>query len=717
MPLISDEPELCSTVTTEKHKTLTEEPSQEPSVESCYDAVRGAREYAIACMKNGDHWSGEVHSNVTITAEYIYLKYYLNLDIDHKPLIKFLTSQQRSDGSWGIAPDHPGDVSICVEAYLALKILGVDPQLPMMREARAFILSKGGLAGIRLFTRIYLAMFGLFSWDSIPQLAPELILLPNAAPFSIYRFSSWARITLVPLLVIASHKPLFGLPNGRSKNNNYLDELWPDPERKKAPYAPPFLSLLRQNDWIGVAATVADGFMYHQSKIPIPGMPSLRRYAVRKCMAWLLEHQEPSGDFAGIFPSLHAAIMAMFLEGIPLDDPRMIRALDALERFGVKDHKGLRFQPCASAGWDTALMSTGILDSCPEDDEDRCEVLCHIGNALKWMKRKQNVGVAGDWRIYRPLINSGGFSFEYHNSWYPDIDDTQASVIAIIKADPENIASEPVIAAIEWIIGMQNADGGWAGFDYGNDKLYLNNIPFSDMGAFCDPSTADVTGGVIECFGMIMKICPPMHRASPRITSLLAKMENAIEAAINFIIVQQETDGSWYGRWGCNYLYGTTHVLCGLEYFHGRKGYENLEGVVSRGLDFIVRWQNPDGGWGESTTSYNKPKQLEFASCESMPSQTAWCVMALLPYRPVSDRVLARGIAHLLNTQTDMEPPAYLTDNTVSIRRRQARSWPERLYTATGFPGHMMLKYDFYCHYFPMMALGRYIEKKRKAET
>jgi squalene-hopene/tetraprenyl-beta-curcumene cyclase len=595
-------------------------------------------------MNSDGHWSGEVHANVTIAAEYVFLKTYLDLDVDHGALVKFLTSQQRSDGSWGIAPDNPGDISTSVEAYLALKILGVDAQKPEMQKACLFILSEGGMGGIRLFTRIFLAMFGLYSWDSVPQLAPGLIFIPNGAPMSIYNFSSWARITLVPLLVIASQRPLFALPSGRHHNNNYLDELWPNPEQREAPYAPPFLSLLLRKDWVGIASTTADAFMLYLSKMHLPIMILLRRQAIQGCMAWLLERQEPSGDFAGIFPSLHAAIMAMYLEGTKLDDPRMIRGLEALERFSIRDLNGLRFQPCVSAGWDTALMTTGVLDSCPKDDADKADIREHIDRSLSWMRKQQNVGVSGDWRIYRPFINSGGFSFEYQNSWYPDIDDTQASVIAFVKTDPENVASEPVIAALEWILGMQSSNGGWAGFDYNNDKLYLNNIPFSDMDAFCDPPTADVTGGVIECFGLVMEICPAKYRETRRKSSLLTRMGKAADDAIGFLVQQQELDALFYGRWGCDYLYGTTHVLCGLEFFHGRTGYEYLGEVISRGLAFLVLWQNSDGGWGEGAASYNKPRTTEFASCESTPSQTAWCVMALVAYRDTSNMALSRGV-------------------------------------------------------------------------
>lgn len=687
----------------------------ETLVDRCRSAIESARRYAAEVMKTDNHWSGEVRSNVTITAEYIFLLCYLQLDLEPQraALTLYLESQQsESDGSWGIAPNSPGDVSVSIEAYLALKLLGVDPSSPRMLRARDFVLAKGGVASVRFFTRIYLAMFGLFPWDAVPQLAPELILIPSSMPCSVYRFSSWARVTLVPLLVIAHHRPVFALPNGHSATNDFLNELWQDNAQKYVPYAPSFSAMFKEGNWIGIGAKVADGVMYCQSRLALPTFTVLRKYAVKKCMAWILERQEPSGDWAGIFPSLHASIMAMYLEGIAMDDPRMVRAIQTLESFAVEDHGGKRFQPCVSAGWDTALMTTGLLDSCPDEDhgETAVEARRNISKALAWMKSRQLLGAQGDWRVYRPYINSGGFAFEYNNSWYPDIDDTSAVILALVKADPASITSECVIAAVEWVLGMQNRDGGWAGFDCDNDHLYLNKIPFSDMEAFCDPSTADVTGGVVEALGLILRTCGPKQRESPRMADLLARMEQACGSALDYLVSEQEADGSWYGRWGVNYLYGTTNVLWGLEHFHGRPGHEDLDIVIARALDFLSRCQNPDGGWGESAMSYGAPElsfakshERQYSACTSNPSQTAWALMALLAYHPISDSRIVRGIAHLLETQTE----------SASSGSAASLTWPEPLYTATGFPGHMMLSYEYYKHYFPMMAIGRFLENIR----
>jgi squalene-hopene/tetraprenyl-beta-curcumene cyclase len=696
----------------------------------CHDAITSAVRYSVSSMKDDSHWSGEVRSNITLTAEYIFLYHYLNLPIqgtDRSALKQYLLSQQRPlDGSWGIAQDNHGDVSVSSEAYLALKLLGEDPSSPSMKLARAFIVSKGGLASIRVFTRIYFAMFGLMSWDSVPQLAPELILLPKSSFVGIYRFSSWARATLVPLMVIAHHRPIFALPNGRSANSNYLDELWVDSANKSAPYAPALIDLVKQQNWIGLGATIADSFMSYQTAW---GILPFRQTALQKCMEWILERQEPSGDWAGIFPPLHASIMAMFLEGISISDPRMVRAMQAVERFAISDRLGKRVQPCVSAGWDTALMTIGLLDCSPVEGREAPAVRAQVDKAIAWIKGRQTLGAPGDWRMYRPLINAGGFSFEYHNSWYPDIDDTQTAVIAIIKADPTAISSDCVLSALEWLLGMQNKDGGWAGFDCDNDKLYLNAIPFSDMEAFCDPSTSDVTGGVVECFGLVMQAYEANKEKSPMAQALLTRMELAAARALKYLVEQQESDGSWWGRWGCNYLYGTCNVLWGLEHFRHRAGHVDLDPVINRALEFLGQVQNEDGGWGESTLSYDAPKSsspysplrrfghresfpARHIASESNPSQTAWAVMALLAYLPSDDARIQRGVRWLLDNQSPEGHGGLV--NGFAVGERSGRSWQEPLYTATGFPGHMMLGYEFYSHYWPMMALGRFVKSRGK---
>jgi squalene-hopene/tetraprenyl-beta-curcumene cyclase len=331
-------------------------------------------------------------------------------------------------------------------------------------------------------------------------------------------------------------------------------------------------------------------------------------------------------------------------------------------------------------------------------------------NSIAWMKSRQSLGCVGDWRVYRPFINSGGFAFEYHNSWYPDIDDTQTVVLAMIKADPESIASDCVVAAVEWMLGMQSSNGGWAGFDVDNDKLYLNKIPFSDMGAFCDPATPDVTGGVVEAMGLMMRLGESKVPQSPRMAVLLRRLSVACDRALKFLISRQEPNGSWWGRWACNRLYGTTNVLSGLEYFHGRKGYGFLKPVVERGLAFLKYWQNSDGGWGESTLSYgSKGHDNSYVRAQSTPSQTAWAVSALLAYCPASDPHIVAGVTYLIDTQTQ-EGHGGLINGCV-VGERMGRSWLEHGHTATGFPGHMMLGYEFYSHYFPMMALGRFRSK------
>ncbi|KAK4503569.1 hypothetical protein PRZ48_004484 [Zasmidium cellare] len=684
-------------------------------IEQCHGAIVGARRYAISSMKTEDHWDGEVRCSVTFTALYVFLYQCLELDLsqDRGALILYLESQQSNDGSWSISPENGGDMSVSVEAYLALKLLGVDPQLPKMQAAKDFILSEGGMSQVRAFTRMYLAVFGLFSWDSVPQSLPELILIPDAAPISIYRFSSWTRNSMMPLMILCYHRPIYSLPNGCSSNNGYLDELWHDPQQKLSSFTPPYSTLLRERSFFGLGARVVDAIFSCTFSSGLPGFAQLRKYAARKCMEWVLTHQEASGDWGGYMPPIHAGIMAMHVEGIPIHDLRFKRALQALERLAINDALGKRVQACTSAIWDTALMAVGLLDTCTEENEDTRETRKHVSAALGWLNQRQKIGYPGDWRVYRPLINSGGYAFEDYISWYPDVDDTRVVIIAAIKLDPASVVTDSVRAALDWVLGMQSPNGGWAAFDYDNDNSLLNFDPAGDTSVFWDPPTADVSGGVLESLGLILTTCQKYVQDDDA-SELMEKVAQASEAAIKFLVKIQESDGSWWGRWGCNYLYGTFCVLCALEHFHGRKGFDFLGSVIDRGIEFVYRWQNADGGWGESALSYNaeeRAKQTGMIAIDSTASQTAWAVMTLLAFRPTSDKAIMRGVEFLLNTQTQEGYGGKV--NGLSPGDRAGRSWTEEMLTSTGFPGHLMLGYEFYSHYWPMMALGRFVAKRQ----
>lgn len=728
------------------------------------DSLHLACKFSQRIMSD-DHWCGELKSNVTITAEYVFLHQSLGHWKGHntyrESLCHYLFSEQNDDGSWSIAPGEPGNTSASVEAYLALKILGLTCESsPAMRKARHWIRSAGGgVEKVRVFTRIYLATFGLFPWSAVPQLPAELIFMPDIAPINIYSLSSWARSTVIPLLVVCHHQPIWALPNGTSSNNTFLDELWRDPSDKNVPYHQGFFSTYSESDWVGCAFTAVDKVIAWcggwRSYNP------LRRLAIRYCMQWIDAHQEASGDWAGIFPPMHVGILAFILEGYHKDDGRVRRALEAVERFTWQDEHGKRVQACVSPVWDTVLMSTALADipieSCAMLEGARHLTLLRK-NALTWVKSKQLLENKGDWRIYRPSLAPGGFSFEYNNVWYPDVDDTAAAVIAFLKDDERSVGSPHVLDAVTWILGMQCNDGGWAAFDVDNNKLFLNRIPFSDMDSLCDPSTSDIVGRVLEAFGMFQIAAAHVRQKDQRPPhGLLHRIRVACDGGITFLRRNQEVNGAWKGRWGVNLIYGTSNVLCGLAYYLNpddevTKGSSSSESggsdcmtvfsMARRAVDFLTSVQNPDGGWAESLATY-RHETITRESAQMMhrhfaipstASQTAWALMALSTYLRTSHCAITNGVRYLVQHQTKTSLVSAIKSYTGSPAGEHAArsakdissngsseqeagdtatSWPGEVYTGTGFPNHFYLGYTLYSHYFPMMALGRYLQARR----
>lgn len=651
------------------------------------NAVKLAINYAWDDIHDDGHWYGELKSNATITAEYVMLYQALGLEKplcrDREALCQWLLSDQNPDGSWGIAPNYPGDVSTSTEAYLALKILGVGIRTPAMQRACSFVKSAGGVARVRIFTRIYLATFGLFSWKAVPQIIPELIFMPSWAPINIYSFSSWARSTIVPLLILSHHQPVFELPNGKSADNDFLNELWCDPTNKVVSYSEPVVDLLKK-DRLALMFTIIDKTIYQ-----LGGFRSFpfRGYARHQCVKWILEHQEPAGDWAGIFPPMHVGLLALRLEGFTMTDNCIVRGLEAIERFAWQDKEGgKRMQSCVSPVWDTVLMSIGLFDAGVNGNDER------LVKSIDWIKDRQLLGPEGDWKIYQPNINPGGFSFEYYNTWYPDVDDTAAVIIALLKQDRISASSTHLIKAAEWTLGMQNKDGGWAAFDYENNKTFLNKIPFSDMDALLDPSSADVTGRILEAFGLLRNVSGKVQFPA----ELSKKIDLACHRGIKYLASTQERNGSWYGRWGSNYIYGTSNVVCGLVYYSSSD--PSVLSLINPAIQWLKLVQNTDGGFGEVLDTYKDPTLAGHG--RSTASQTAWGAMALLAHLPSSDEAVKASIAYLVSTQTKT--------------RGDGASWPETEYTGTGFPNFFYLGYSYYPHYFPMMALGRYLQKSEK---
>ena len=640
------------------------------------EAVRAGAEYLFELQQHDFHWCAELESAPMITAEYVYMCQALGLDLQiyGQGVAPWLLSRQKADGSYGLAINCPGDVSTTAEIYLALKMLGMSTEHPAMQKARAFVLAQGGLARVRIFSRIYFAMFGLFDWRDVPAMPPEIILLPPSFSINIYSLASWARCTVVPLFIMAHHKPVFALPNGQDAENTYLDELWVHGERTRVTYLPPWKQLWRQH---GISWTsffcVSDTLLKAYEKLH---NKRLRKLALERCTQWILDRQEPSGDWGGIFPPMANNLLVLPLQGYAMDSEPMRLGLEAMERFAISDARGRRVQACISPVWDTVLSLVGLCDAGYDGADPR------LARAADWVMDRQTTDLHGDWAVYRPGIPPGGWAFEYHNKWYPDVDDTVAVLLALLKQDPQRAADARVHVAVEWVLGMQNRDGGWGAFDAESDKLFLNDAPFTDMGALCDPSTADVTGRILEALGLLCAVQDLLP------TGLHSRIEATVSAALEFLRRNQESFGAWFGRWGVNYLYGTCHVLCGLSQI----SWAPQPQAVARAVHWLKGVQNADGGWGETPQTYHDPGLA--GQGPSTASQTAWGLMALLAHLPAQDPAITGGIAWLVRHQ--------------SAHSNKSSTWIEPEMTATGFPKHLYVRYDLYRHYFPMMALGRY---------
>lgn len=659
--------------------------------ESC-QALDHATEFARDTLVNKEHWCGWVLSNVTVTAEWIFLQYILGLEMsneDRRGFLKHFTSSQRPDGSWSLATQTTtgGELSCTIEAYLALKILGVSPEEDYMVRARDYVRSHGGAEKMRMLSRFHLAMFGLIPWAAVPQMPPELIFMPSWSLVNIYKFSSWARCNIVGLCMLRVHEPLYALPNGKQLDNDYLDELWLDPYHKAIPYTVPYLQLM-QTSPLGVLFQLGDLFLWLLSFL---GFWFLRRWAVSSSIQWTLDHQEPSGDWGGIYPPMHHNILALMLEGWSQDDPVIQRGIGACQRFLAEDPAhGKWMQPSVSPVWDTFLMIRAVADAKTTDDADKLLV-----KPVDWVLAQQiDDDHIGDWRIYRPDIPAGGFAFEYFNKWYPDVDDTAVGVVALLRHDPSLVNDDRILKAAAWTLGMQNRDFGWAAFDADNNAFYLHATPFSDMDSLTDSSTPDVTGHVLEMLGLMYRLERQGRVKSPEMLAFLSQSHGACDRGLGYLLGSQEAFGGWYGRWGVNYIFGTSAALCALAYFADRKG---VRGKMAAGADWLRSRQNPDGGWGELLESYDN-KALAGRG-RSTPSQTAWALQGLLELEDPRGEVVEAGVNWLLRHQ--------VTSPSRNSGRVSA-TWPEDDYTATGFPGHFYLKYELYCHYFPMMALARY---------
>ncbi|MBW2273457.1 MAG: squalene--hopene cyclase [Deltaproteobacteria bacterium] len=616
--------------------------------------AKGTLDRAIHCLREQQQapgwWKGELETNVTMEAEDLLLRQFLGLR--DEALIRntaaWIRSKQRPDGAWDVFYGGPADLSATVEAYVALRLAGDLPDAEHMRRAASRVRELGGLERSRVFTRVWLALFGEWSWDDLPALPPEVILLPSWFPLNIYDFGCWARQTIVPLTVVAAHRPA-------RKLGFTLKELRVGmPESERQPLS----------TWAG-RFQLLDRALHFYEKRPLG---ALRRHALRLCAEWIVRRQESDGCWGGIQPPWVYSIMALHLLGYPMDHPAIRKALDGLDSFAI-DKDGLRrVEACQSPVWDTCLAGVALREAgVPADDPG-------LLRAADWLL-EQEVRVPGDWSVRRPDLAPGGWAFEFANVNYPDLDDT-AEVVMALRGIRGGGDDEPARAqaiectvqrALDWTFGMQCSDGGWAAFDVDNTRTLCGELPFCDFGEVIDPPSADVTAHVLEMLGR------EGLAADPRVVR-----------GRDWLLREQEADGSWFGRWGANYIYGTGAAVPAL-----------IEvGVPSDApsIRLAVRWleerQNEDGGWGESLRSYEDSAWR--GRGVSTASQSAWALLALLA---AGERGAAveRGVAWLARTQ------------------RTDGSWDEPEFTGTGFPGDFYINYHLYRLIFPVMALGRYL--------
>jgi len=616
-------------------------------------AIEGSRDFFFKEQLPRGYWWAELESNVTITAEYIMLFHFLGLvDCERqRKMANYLISKQTEEGSWTIYHGGPGDLSTTVEAYFALKLAGYRADHPALTKARAFVLQRGGVIKTRVFTKIFLALFGEFAWFGVPSMPVELTLLPNWAYFNMYEFSSWARATIIPLSIVMTSRPVRRIPPEAG-----VKELFTRPPR---PTDYTFTKedgiLTWKNFFIG-----ADHLLKLYERSPIR---PFKKKALAEAEKWVLEHQETTGDWGGIQPAMLNAILALSTLGYSNEHPAMSQGLKAMANFCIETDEQLVLQSCISPVWDTALALKALCDAGVPPDHPSLVKGAH------WLLEKE-VRKPGDWRIKSPDLEPGGWAFEFLNDWYPDVDDSGFVMIALkgVQLKDKKALNAAVKRGINWCLGMQSKNGGWGAFDKDNTKYLLNKIPFADLEALIDPPTADLTGRMLELMG----------------TFGYARTFPAALRAIDFLKKTQEPEGPWWGRWGVNYLYGTWSVLCGLSAI----GEEMNQPYIRKAVDWIKSRQNIDGGWGETCESYHDRNLAGIG--ESTASQTGWALLALLAAGEVHSATVVRGIQHLISTQ------------------KRDGTWDETQYTGTGFPKFFMIKYHIYRNCFPLMALGSY---------
>jgi squalene-hopene/tetraprenyl-beta-curcumene cyclase len=610
-------------------------------------AMERAEKWLRKAQSADGYWKGELETNVTMDDEDVLLRHFLGT-LDVETLLaaaKRVRSQQRPDGAWATFYRGPGELSATVESYVVLRLAGDKPYAEHMARAAAWTRDHGGVEASRVFTRIWLALVGLWAWEELPVIPPELVFVPPRWPLSIYSFACWARQTVVALSVVSAHRPSRPVPFT-------IDELRSGRRPRRRPLGA-----------VGASFLALDKVLHRYQKLTAWPKRALRDAALREAERWVVARQEADGSWGGIQPPMVYSTIALVLQGYPLDHPVVSAALRGLSAFTLDDAGGRRVEACQSPVWDTALAMIALSDAGAAPDDPA------LAKARDWLLTKE-VTVKGDWAVRRPDLSPGGWYFEFSNVHYPDIDDTAEVVLALRRAQPTAASEAACRRALDWVAGMQCCDGGWGAFDADNDDPLPTRLPFFDFGEVLDPPTEDVTAHVLEMFATEAQ--PSPHH-------------EALRRGLEWLSAHQQPDGSYWGRWGVNYVYGTGAVVPALV----AAGVAPADPRVAGAITWLVEHQNDDGGWGEDLRSYVEPYWRGRGL--STASQTAWALLALLAAGEAESPAVRRGVAWLVANQNG------------------EGTWDEPWFTGTGFPWDFSLNYHLYRHVFPLSALGRYV--------
>jgi squalene-hopene/tetraprenyl-beta-curcumene cyclase len=624
------------------------------------ESIERGAEHLLSLQAVDGYWQGELEADSTLESDYIYYLFVLGKadPVRIAKLANYVRSKQLEDGGWNIYPGGPSELNATCKAYFALKLAGDDPNSPQLTAARETIHRLGGLEHTNSYVRFYLALVGAVGWDLVPAIPPELMLLPNWFFINIYEMSSWTRGIVIPMAILCAIRPDWRLPE-----HARVDELFKNPARKAAAF-----------DWSDKLVSWKNFFLTLDRVFKIyekvPWKP-FRQRALREAKHWVLEHIERTEGLAAIYPAMMNSIFALIAMGMGPDDPLTRREIQEFSRFEIEESDTIRLQPCVSPVWDSCIAMVALEEAGVAPDHPA------LVKAAEWILSKQILG-PGDWQVKNKDAEPGGWAFEFRNDHYPDVDDTAFVLMALqrVKIPDEKRMEAALRRGIQWLLSMQNRDGGWGAFDRDNSRRYICNIPFADHNAMIDPSTADVTARVLECLGRFG--WPAEHPA--------------VQRAVKFLLQDQCNDGSWFGRWGVNYVYGTSGVLRSFETVS-----LTAKEYCKRAVEWLKSVQKPDGSFGESLRSY------DVESCKgqgnSTASQTAWGLIGLLAATGPGDPASSKAAEYLVTQQNE------------------DGSWDEEDFTGTGFPCVFYLKYHLYRNSFPVYALARFHNGVRDREA